>query len=200
MLNDFLARADDTPLSSGRGRRKLAATGISGPHKDVLPVPAEAHSDDQQISARFDAAPWFEQASDEEIVALALENFEPSYEADDVALFFEETNVQVAKLFSYLHEDPHPRLANGDPCGFECEVELEAAMAWLEQERPHLDAWISGEVNFATPHYQVVVVGNGSSGEDCADVRETATDTLIATFAEQSEAEAHALKLEAERG
>jgi hypothetical protein len=92
-------------------------------------ISAEAHSDDYQIEATFDAFDWFEQASDAEILELAEIGWGGDYAADAVAQFFEETSTQ--ELFEYLEDSESPP-------GFECHVDEKAAIHWISENRSHL--------------------------------------------------------------
>jgi hypothetical protein len=95
-------------------------------------ITAEVHSDDYIHEANFDATKWFEQASDEEILALARCEWGFDYPADYVAKFFEGKNHELDDLFEYC------RKKHG--VGFECSVEAGPALAWIERNRPHLTA------------------------------------------------------------
>ena len=97
----------------------------------MQPIHAEVHSDDYRHQVDFDALPWFEQATDEEIVALAACGWGGDYEADEVALFFEDKNPAIAVLLD------HCRAA--DECGFECHVDEADALAWVRKHRPALE-------------------------------------------------------------
>ncbi len=99
-------------------------------------IPAECHSDDGRYEAVFDARPWFEQASDAEILALADVGWGGDYAADAVARFLEDQDADLDRVFDYLSRGP--TLANGNPVGFECHVEPEPALRWLREHRPPL--------------------------------------------------------------
>jgi len=99
-------------------------------------VPAEAHSDDRKIEIDFDAEPWFAQASDGEIEALAKIGWGGDYEADRVADHFE--GGATSRLFSCLALEP--TMPDGDTVGYECHVESDAAAAWIRANRPALAA------------------------------------------------------------
>lgn len=98
-------------------------------------VSAEAHSDDRVYSAKFDAAPWFAQASVEEITNLYDIKWRGDYAADAVAHFFDDKNQDVSDLFKYIGKTQGTSRA----CGFECSVEGDEAMAWLKRHRR--DVW-----------------------------------------------------------
>lgn len=103
--------------------------------KNAPAVPAEAHSDDRNVEVDFDAAPWFAQASDKDILALAECGFGGDYPADEVARFFTPAEPRMDDLFRYLEiirADP----AKKDCCGFECHVDHKAALAWIKANRP----------------------------------------------------------------
>lgn len=92
-------------------------------------IPAECHSDDHNAKANFDALPWFEQASDEDITALADSGWASDYPADGVAEYMEDRNADVANVFAYIE---------GGEQGFECSVDKDKALAWLKENRPDL--------------------------------------------------------------
>lgn len=141
----------DVSLSGEQTRARLAPTGdLSWPSFPPRPLPAEAHSDDFVVTVPFDAERWFAQASDDELVRLAREDWCNSYEADAIADFFRDAETK--ELFDYLDRQRGGR----DAPGFECSVDQEAVSVWLAENRPHLAPWIAQECVFATPHYQVV--------------------------------------------
>lgn len=88
------------------------------------PVKAEVHSDDYRVEIEFDAASWFAQATNDEILALAAIDWGGDYAADNVARFFSDTTTK--KLFDY------------SGLGFECHVNEKTAMKWLKLHRPNL--------------------------------------------------------------
>lgn len=189
----YLQRVDPVALSGEETRSRLAPTGdLSWPNFPARPVPAEAHSDDWAVKVSFDAGAWLVQASDEELVALAREEWCNSYEADAVADFYRERETKA--LFDYLDSQ------RGEPSapGFECSLDRQEVEQWLQAERPHLVAWIEESCSFATPHYHVVATEfisgdlGGSQGLEW-EVRETAADQTVQVFYErdgQSEEEA----------
>lgn len=106
--------------------------------KKRLYVLAEAYSDDHIFEVEFDAAPWFVQASDAEILALSAIEWGGDAEADDVARHFENSLPEVETLFDYLGRVD---------MGFECHVDKRNAMAWVQANRPGLWAQILCEEN-----------------------------------------------------
>lgn len=91
------------------------------------PVTARLVSDDNQLTVEFDARPFLIEEPPEEIVKLAREDWCRSYVADRVA--HRSRNPAVQKVLDQLR-------AAG--FGFEVFVDDEAAMEWLETNRPHV--------------------------------------------------------------
>lgn len=106
-------------------------------------ISAECHSDDHAVEAKFDATKYFEQAAAESIVALAACQWEGNYPADEVAIFMADYHEHVKLMFDYIEI----RNTSGTDLGFECSVDREEALAWLQLHRPHL--WF--EVQLAEP-------------------------------------------------
>lgn len=98
-------------------------------------IKAEVHSDDRAESAEFDALPWFRVASDDEIVALAGIDYGGDYAADEVAQGVSDEGVR--RVLNYA--------AARKQMGFEVYVNEEAALNWIENERPHLLARIEAQ-------------------------------------------------------
>ena len=97
-----------------------------------MQIRAECHSDDRAVEVPFDAYPWFAQASDNDIRALAACDWGGDYPADDVAEFAAGSNSDVQELFSYLG------FRKSEPCGFECNVNSQDALGFLRAARPFL--------------------------------------------------------------
>ena len=97
---------------------------------DPMVIRAEVHSDDITFQASFDALPWFEQATDDEIMALVNIDWGGDYAADDVAKFCADLDPEVAKVFDYVERK--------SGLGFECNVDDGMAMAWLQSHRAKL--------------------------------------------------------------
>lgn len=107
-----------------------------------LTISAEVHTDCRSAEAKFDATRWFEQASDEEILQLAECGWGGEYPADEVAEFFSDSKLdeKVVEVFHVLHI-----LRRSKEMGFECNVNKEEAMVWLQQNRPYLAAIIQNQ-------------------------------------------------------
>jgi len=93
-------------------------------------ITAEVHRDDFHYQAEFDAVRWFEQASDDEIIALAEIEWGGDQASDEVARFFEDKNEDVADVLA--------NTACEEGLGFECHVDAGAAETWLKANRPDL--------------------------------------------------------------
>lgn len=100
----------------------------------MLTIYAEVHSDDWVVDAEFDAVPWFEQATDNEITNLADIGWRGDYAADAVAEHFDGIHGDVTFVMRYVASVKHGR----GNIGFECSVDAEEAMTWLEVNRPGL--------------------------------------------------------------
>lgn len=100
-------------------------------------IRAETHSDDMKVAVRFDATPWFEQASDDEIVALFKCELGGDYPADHVAQFFEGRSGYelVTHMFDYIHT---VNRSSRETIGFECHVDEPNAAAWVLGNKPGL--------------------------------------------------------------
>ena len=99
----------------------------------IRSIQAECHSDDRAIEVKFNAFPWFKQASDKEILALAECGWGGDYPADYVAMFMANKNQDVADMFKYV--EIRKRVAD---VGFECHVAEADAKAWIKQNKPEL--------------------------------------------------------------
>lgn len=96
-----------------------------------MTIKAECHSDDWIREAKFDATPWFVQASAESMGELAKCSWGGDYPADEVAQFMAEHDQGVLKMFQYLNLVSDQK----DAPGFECHVAAADAMAWLTENR-----------------------------------------------------------------
>jgi hypothetical protein len=90
-------------------------------------IRAEAHTDDRVYEVDFDAADYFAQASDADILALHECGWGGDYPADYVAEFMATLDSDLEALFAY-----NARAWEG---GFECHVRDDDAMAWLKIHR-----------------------------------------------------------------
>ena len=90
-------------------------------------IAAHCHSDCQTVDIEFDAVDWFKQCSASDLKDLIDCDWRGDYPADDVARFFEDSST--APLFQYV-------ATSGE--GFECYVNEDDAIAWLEEHRPEL--------------------------------------------------------------
>jgi hypothetical protein len=95
-------------------------------------ITATCHSDDFIFDFEMDVTPWFKQADFNEIYKLMACGWGGDYPADEVAIFMAGINEECADMFKYLE-----RIANikgkKDESGFECYVDKEEALRWLEK-------------------------------------------------------------------
>jgi len=98
-------------------------------HEENLQVKAECHTDDHAATADFDAAPWFKNADDKDILELVECGFGGDYPADNVAIWMATHNIDIKRMFQYLETRR---------TGFECHVDPTQAVRWIKERRPHL--------------------------------------------------------------
>lgn len=98
-------------------------------------IRAECHSDDFVVTAKFDAAPWFAQATEDEIVMLARQEWGGDYAADAIVhhLESEAGYESIGAIFTYLSH--RPTTPSGDTIGFEVNVHAPDALRWLLANR-----------------------------------------------------------------
>lgn len=104
-------------------------------------IQAEVHSDDFVFETEFDSTEYFWKASDKEILDLARCGWGGDYPGDDVARFFAgpSGNSEVQAVLDYC------RRKSG--IGFECHVDGQQAMRWLEANKPELAKTIAAEMD-----------------------------------------------------
>ncbi len=116
---------------------KIDAEGQTDPIAPELLTPsvqARVTSDVTRAEVEFDAAPWFAQASDEDIRELQSIDWAGNYAADAVAEHFTETNADIRNILN-------------EGGGFECYVNRDNAIAWLYQHKRDLWASLLCETN-----------------------------------------------------
>lgn len=96
-------------------------------------IRAEAHSDDFAFRVDFDAGFWFEKATDKAIIDLIQCGFRGDYPADEVAIFMAKYDPRVRGLFGYIEATNAVH-----DIGFECAVDPDDAINWIEKHRPAL--------------------------------------------------------------
>lgn len=104
-----------------------------------LTIPAEVYTDDYYEEARFDAAKWFEEATDDEVLELARCGWGGEYASDRVAEWTANLNPSVRAVL-----DSTGRVRGRKMVGFECHVSEPSAMRWLAKHRPALFQKIYG--------------------------------------------------------
>jgi hypothetical protein len=105
-------------------------------------IPAEVHSDDYAAQAHFDALPWFQSATDEEIAALAAIGWRGDYAADHVSQDLPGENDEVRAVFDYVCTARRVR-----DIGHETSVDGAAALQWVKANRPAAFVQIEREGN-----------------------------------------------------
>src|SRR2546421_10930454 len=87
-------------------------------------IAARIHTDDGHHKVHFDATPWFEHATIEEINGLRRIEYGGNYEADSVAEFVADNdiNLEVKEVLEYC---------NRQDIGFEVYVDEKAAERWI---------------------------------------------------------------------
>jgi len=103
-------------------------------------IQAEAHTDDRVCEIAFDAAPYFEHVDAEDLLKLAVSGWSNGYEADSVAIYCSLHGGALADMFTYM------RLRRKvESIGFECSVNSDHAMRWLDKYRPDVAECIRRE-------------------------------------------------------
>ena len=97
------------------------------PAAPAVHVAASVQSDNGQHRAFFNAVPYLEQASAEEIAALVECDWGGDYPADEVARWMVDLDKGVAKVM---------RRVEKDGLGFEVHIDDEEATTWLDTHRP----------------------------------------------------------------
>lgn len=100
-------------------------------------IPAEIHSDDHRVQVEFDALPWFETATENQVLSLRKGDWCCSIHADRVATEHPDPTKQIARVLDYCETITQ----TGDPMGFEVWVLHRAAITWLKANRSDW-AWV----------------------------------------------------------
>jgi len=127
-LNEFTANAlgfDDYNTYLGMSKVR------NDPTNAVMTISADVHTDDHRVKINFDAVHWFEQAADEAILDLYECQWGGNYASDRVA---EESAQWFEHINDVFNHDSH----NNDLNGFECHVDEDDALKWLNEHRPNL--------------------------------------------------------------
>lgn len=135
---DTFESLDVDALVTSMNQEELDRQGTIAPELLTPSIDAEVHDDGHQITAHFDAAAWFAQASEEDLWKLYSCGWARDYTADAVAEFYEDRDEGVKQMFELVRISQKTR----NPVGFECCIESDQAMAWLEIHRKPLWARI----------------------------------------------------------
>ncbi len=98
-------------------------------------IPATFRTGDGIARAEFDAAPWFQQASVEEIVNLAAEGWSGGYCGDEVAAWFDGKDAGVTAVYRYI-EATQDLPGEVDCGGSDFRAEEKHVLNWLREHRP----------------------------------------------------------------
>lgn len=109
--------------------------------KTAVTVKATASSDDHAVKVDFDAGPWFESADEEIILRLARDGW-GGYASDDVAIFCEDYDQDLAAMFIHIDSVHLDAVRAGDSekdvYGFSCAIDQSSALDWIDKNRPGL--------------------------------------------------------------
>lgn len=97
-------------------------------------IRAECQTDDDVILVRFNAKRWFDTASDDDIVTLASSGWQNTRTSPQIVNAIRPHSSNVGLIFDYvgLMAWHHKEV------GFECRIQPDDAMTWIEDNRPHL--------------------------------------------------------------
>lgn len=96
-------------------------------------IRAKCWSDDREYTIDFDATPYFKQAPEDDLVALAKCGWARDYPADKVADFFYDKIRAIREMMQFCTKS---RRREGEDIGFECTVHPADARAWLLAHKP----------------------------------------------------------------
>ncbi len=97
-------------------------------------IKATLIDDNEIFYIDFNVTAWFEQANDDQIVALAKSGWSCSEEADVVADFFSNQDKEVMEFFTCLGLVNKMSLG----CGYHCAISNDDAIKWVTIARSHL--------------------------------------------------------------
>jgi hypothetical protein len=99
-------------------------------------VNAEFWTDDRVFEVEFDARPYLQQASDDELAGIIEVGFRGDYETDNIAQYVstEGLSVELNEAFDYIGAMQKSKLK--DPPGFEVAVDVNQYLKWLDEQRP----------------------------------------------------------------
>jgi len=149
ILETLAARTNDewtldkdlAPLlkEAGYGLPQVETSSFCWDTNHMPPPPAilaKVWDDNFELEAGFNAGKWFLQADRSDLIKLIRCGFRGDLPADEVAEWMRQHDDHVDTFFHALEmknskiDDPNKQI------GFEVEVEKEAALAWIEKERP----------------------------------------------------------------
>ncbi|HDL86050.1 MAG TPA: hypothetical protein ENH11_06980 [Candidatus Acetothermia bacterium] len=104
------------------------------PEEATTMIPARVVANRCLESVEFDAAPWFRQASDADILTLFQQGRSGAGMANNVAVFVADHCPKLKLMLDFIYD--HNRCNVRHRAGFECQVDPEEARAWVVGNRP----------------------------------------------------------------
>jgi len=135
-------------------REMCKAIGFDGVHgkrypsifdfiQDHINIRAWVTMDGDRKAVNFNAHPYFEQASDDELRGLLDCDFRGDYPADRVAEFMAFLDPDVARFFQ-VHKSFNNNLTPGeDAIGFEVVVNAHDALRFIRENRPQVEGMVA---------------------------------------------------------
>jgi hypothetical protein len=179
------AASADVPETKVRDtKRKPAVKTLVGPE-----VKAEFWTDDRVFEATFDARAFMMQASDEQLAAILEVGFVGDARTDAVALYAGEVgkNEDIAEAFAYL--SAMQKACTKNPPGFECEVDRDSYLQWMNEQRPPVLAnLLCAREGVVVRRFKEAENENGDWGWERLEADEV-TDESTSYFADRQAAE-----------
>ena len=95
-------------------------------------------SDDSNFDIAFNAVSWLATEEWPVLLAAAKADWSGADALDEVIYRLQATDPQMRQMLAYCEASQH----GINPCGFTCEVDGDAAMAWLQANRPDVHALV----------------------------------------------------------
>lgn len=125
----------ETAVTPGTADPATPCGEVAVPADPPVAVSATVESDDKRVTAAFDATPWFAEAGDQDVLALAREEFGHDFTADAVAEFVADSVPEVRAVLGYV-ADLKAKNTDHPDAGFGCVVDRAQARAWVAANRP----------------------------------------------------------------
>ena len=114
---------------------KKNAAGILIKHMniDYGNIDAEVHTDDRAVSHKFNAAPYFADITDKQIMDILRRGYSGCESTDQIALEYPLPEKGIEEVMHYLNH-----IRQTLDMGFECSVDEDDVLAWVRVHRPAL--------------------------------------------------------------